>query len=100
MASGAAPRPQSYPQRGQTSKPTPAKAAPAKAAPAKAAPEPTGYAASPNFEKQRAAAAATPYAGMNWNPKRDADNLIAEYRKPTKKAASSTSSTGLINKYR
>lgn len=78
----------STPQRGQTSKPTPAKAAPAKAAP-----EPTGWAATPNFTRERAAAAATPYAGMNWNPKRDADVMVAEYRKPRK------APTGVISKY-
>jgi hypothetical protein len=68
----------------------------AKAASAKAAPEPTGWAATPNFTRERAAAAAaaTPYTGMNWNPKKDADVMVAEYRKPR------PAPTGLINKYR
>ena len=74
----------STPQRGQTNnRPTPAKAAP----------EPTGWAATSNFTRERAAAAATPYAGMNWNPKRDADVMVAEYRKPRK------APTGVISKY-
>ncbi|CAB4145765.1 hypothetical protein UFOVP474_41 [uncultured Caudovirales phage] len=84
MASGGAPRPQLTLQRGQTRR----------SAPAKAAPEPTGWAATPNFNRERAAAAATPYTGMNWNPKKDADVMVAEYRKPR------PAPTGLINKYR
>lgn len=82
MASGGAPRPQLTLQRGQTRR----------SAPAKAAPEPTGWAATPNFNRERAAA--TPYTGMNWNPKKDADVMVAEYRKPR------PAPTGLINKYR
>ena len=90
MASGGGGKPTQLRYGRGASTPTTASA---KAAPAKAAPEPTGWAATPNFTRERAAAASARYTGMEWNPQRDAAVLVADYRKPRK------APTGVISKY-